>query len=530
LNKPFHRLIALGFAVLVLAGCAGRSYIVLVTATPAPSTQVGQIPTPGESATSEGVESLPVETPRQPPPTAPQYALTPNPTRIGLPDPVEQDLYVVQTGDTLRQIADGYGVTLEALMEANDLPNEDILVVGQALLIPLGVSHHGPDAKLIPDSELVYGPRVQGFDVNGFVASQPGYLKSYTEEIEGYTFTGAQIVDRVALETSVNPRLLLALLEYESGWLSGHPSNDFSLVYPMNYLENGGLYSGLYKQLGWAANQLNAGYYGWRQQGLWAILLADGTRVAYAPTLNAGTAGVQNMLARTRGWDQWQHAVSYLGFWQTYYIMFGDPFQYNYDPLLPPDLSQPQLSFPWAPGESWYYTGGPHGGWASGTAWAAIDFATGDLGQGCYLSSASARAVADGVIARSEPGLVVLDLDGDGFEGTGWTIFYLHIDSEGRAVQEGTVVKRGDLIGHPSCEGGFSNATHLHIARRFNGEWIAADCSQCLLLTAPAPPFVMSGWTVFSLENEYDGSFINGEAYREARQSREPLNELIYYE
>jgi murein DD-endopeptidase MepM/ murein hydrolase activator NlpD len=145
------------------------------------------------------------------------------------------------------------------------------------------------------------------------------------------------------------------------------------------------------------------------------------------------------------------------------------------------------------------------------------------------VSDAWATAVADGVIARSEPGIVVLDLDGDGFEGTGWTFFYLHLASEGRAVQEGSEVKRGDPIGHPSCEGGFSYATHLHIARRYNGEWIAADCSDCLL-TAAAPPFTMSGWTATSFGTEYDGSLVNGESYREAREARDPINELIYYE
>jgi hypothetical protein len=35
-------------------------------------------------------------------------------------------------------------------------------------------------------------------------------------------------------------------------------------------------------------------------------------------------------------------------------------------------------------------------------------------------------------------------------------------------------VKTGDRIGHPSCEGGAANATHVHIARRYNGEWIPA--------------------------------------------------------
>ena len=527
MKKHPHRpisILALAATLLLIAGCAPRSRIVLVTATPLSPTQTL---VPIEGGGTESLELVPAQAQatEQPVPT---FIPTPNQPRAGLPDPVEEDLYTVQYGDSLSAIADRYGVTVESLIAENSLPDENTLSVGQVLLIPLGVSHQGPDNKLIPDSELVYGPAARDFDIATFVASQPGYLKNYTEEVEGRMMSGAQVVDRVALETSINPRLLLALLEYESAWLSKPRLNDFERVYPMNYLENGDL-TGLYKQLSWAANQLNTGYYGWRQRGLWVVLLADGTRVAYAPTLNAGTAAVQNLLARTRGWTEWQYAVSYWGFPKTYQSLFGDPFQYAVEPLIPPDLAQPELTFPWAPGEAWYYTGGPHGGWASGSAWAALDFATGDIGLGCYLSEAWARAAADGVIARSEPGIVVLDLDGDGFEGTGWTVFYLHLDSEGRAVREGDVVSQGDPLGHPSCEGGVSYATHLHIARRYNGEWIAADCSQCLS-EVPVPPLVFSGWRSYSLDREYDGSLILGEAYREARQAREPLNELIYYQ
>jgi murein DD-endopeptidase MepM/ murein hydrolase activator NlpD len=133
--------------------------------------------------------------------------------------------------------------------------------------------------------------------------------------------------------------------------------------------------------------------------------------------------------------------------------------------------------------------------------------------------------VAPGVIARSEYGIVILDLDFDGFEGTGWTIFYLHIASEERAVVEGQRVERGDLIGHPSCEGGVSYATHVHLARRYNGEWIAADCTQCPLV-APAPQLNLDGWLCYGLGREYDGAFINGDEYREACQCREPINTM----
>ena len=58
---------------------------------------------------------------------------------------------------------------------------------------------------------------------------------------------------------------------------------------------------------------------------------------------------------------------------------------------------------------------------------------------GLFETEQFAVAVADGVVARIDPGTVMLDLDGDGDERTGWVILYLHVAEEGR-------VKLGDLV------------------------------------------------------------------------------------
>jgi len=82
------------------------------------------------------------------------------------------------------------------------------------------VDAYGPDFKLIPDSELVYGPNAATFSVAGFIKFQHGFLKAYSEDYQGETWTGVEIVDFIARSYSVNPRLLLAILEYRSGWLT----------------------------------------------------------------------------------------------------------------------------------------------------------------------------------------------------------------------------------------------------------------------------------------------------------------------
>ena len=88
-------------------------------------------------------------------------------------------------------------------------------------------------------------------------------------------------------------------------------------------------------------------------------------------------------------------------------------------------------------------TGGPHGGWASGSAWAAMDFVPHDEQLGCYPSDAWVRAMAPGVVTRSSFGAVVVDSDGDGYAGTGWAITYQHVETRDR-VAVGTRVETGD--------------------------------------------------------------------------------------
>jgi hypothetical protein len=104
-------------------------------------------------------------------------------------------------------------------------------------------------------------------------------------------------------------------------------------------------------------------------------------------------------------------------------------------------------------------------------------------------------------VTRSDRNILALDLDGDGFEQTGWVLFYLHIADRER-VPAGTRVNLDDPLGHPSCERGRSTGTHVHIARKYNGEWIAAD--------GPLP-FVISGWRARNGARLYEGSLIKGE-------------------
>ncbi|MCX7607975.1 MAG: LysM peptidoglycan-binding domain-containing protein [Anaerolineales bacterium] len=478
--------------------------------TPAPIWAPGQMPTlPAIAATP----TFSYQTPRPRAIGEPMFTPTPDIPHYSTeatPGPRE---HVVQPGEYLSLIANRYGVSLEALIEANQLTNPDRLEVGQRLILPQPtLKPVGPAFKLIPDSELVYGPVSGWTDIGAFVRSRGGYLASYSQEIYGELLTGAQIVERVARAYSINPRLLLALLEYHSGWVTNAQPKETH--HPFGYIDD--WYVGLYRQLVWASIHLNSGFYRWRAGEVRYWTLIDGTAVPAAPTINAGTAGVQNFFARLYGYEAWLQAVSPGGFFDTYYLLFGYPFDYAIEPLVPPNLLQPLLRLPFASGEVWSFTGAPHVSWDAGTPWGALDFAPPGDAYGCVPVDAWVTAVADGLVVRSGDGVVALDLDLDGNEGSGWVIVYMHIETRDRA-QVGAFVRAGEPIGHPSCEGGISTGTHVHIARKFNGVWLPAEGT---------PPFVMDGWLPVSAGEEYEGVLRRNGVVVEAFEGRSEKNQI----
>jgi LysM repeat protein len=67
----------------------------------------------------------------------PTRTLAPSPTKASTPTPIPPISYTVKNGDTPGAIADFYGITVEALMAANDRQVDDIIRVGEVLKIPV---------------------------------------------------------------------------------------------------------------------------------------------------------------------------------------------------------------------------------------------------------------------------------------------------------------------------------------------------------------------------------------------------------
>jgi LysM repeat protein len=115
--------IALFYAVSLALGPSGTS----ATATAAPSPVVTQLPNPAAQSS--------------PPPF-----LVPSPSPSPTLAPPQQRTHTVEGGDTLNRIAQRYGVTVEAIMQANGFADRNrILRIGERLIIP-----DAPPASPVP--------------------------------------------------------------------------------------------------------------------------------------------------------------------------------------------------------------------------------------------------------------------------------------------------------------------------------------------------------------------------------------------
>jgi hypothetical protein len=234
-----------------------------------------------------------------------------------------------------------------------------------------------------------------------------------------------------------------------------------------------------------------------------------------APELNAGTVALQYLLSQIYNESEWGTALfSEASILTLHTQMFGDPWQraQTVEPLYPSNITQPVLELPFLPGKSWAFSGGPHSAWGPNSALAALDFAPSSVEGGCVESNEWVTASASGLVMRAGDGVLVLDLDGDGYEQTGWVLLYMHVATKGR-IEVGSWVDINYQLGHPSCEGGQSTGTHVHVARKYNGEWILAD--------GPLP-FQLSGWTAHAGSAPYlgtltkDDQIVNANVYGSA--------------
>lgn len=156
---------------------------------PQPSAVATEMPPPGETATA--LPSQPTPTPQQ---TAPSV-------------PVEGIEHVVAWGETINIIAERYGVSVEDIVEANNLSDPDLIRAGDVLIIP-GVAAPTPQAgvhivrpgETLQSIASMYGTTVEAIALaNGIINTNYIYVGQSltipgggTGETEGQTYVVQQ--------------------------------------------------------------------------------------------------------------------------------------------------------------------------------------------------------------------------------------------------------------------------------------------------------------------------------------------------
>ena len=143
-------------ALPIIRGDLGMGALPTATATGAP---IAQPPTLTPAILTTPTTALPVNTlppPAQPTLTVPSVTRTPTPTNTApptptatqavSPEPTGGSTYIVQRGDNLYRIALRYGLSVDAILRANNLSNPNLIHAGQSIILP-GVETAAPESS-----------------------------------------------------------------------------------------------------------------------------------------------------------------------------------------------------------------------------------------------------------------------------------------------------------------------------------------------------------------------------------------------
>ncbi|MGC8875443.1 MAG: peptidoglycan DD-metalloendopeptidase family protein, partial [Chloroflexia bacterium] len=314
-----------------------------------------------------------------------------------------------------------------------------------------------------------YAPQVQAF-----LEAQGSVLAGSTVSVGRGSDSFAHALTAHCLRYGLNPKVVLALLEVESGLVTGRSADADALRWAFGLREEE--WAGLERQLQWATYLLAEGFKGAGRSEV--PLLTDGAVAPIPSDANLATRALLRVLAHTADSERFAILASDGpgSFVAAYRALFGE------DPRLPPSTAgevrlEPFLFYPLpqqaplsacfdheAPvfqknGSVLLYTGSyaqqpydGHDGWdyaaAAGTA---------------VLAAAPGRVVWAGWLDTFCPtpaGLVVLD------HGNGYRTLYWHLQTV--EVAEGQHVARGDRLGTVGSTG-CSSGPHLHLTVQYRG-------------------------------------------------------------
>ena len=335
-----------------------------------------------------------------------------------------------------------------------------------------------PTDPLFDPQRISYAHAVDGSVIQAILEARSSPLRTVRFQIgnRSHSFTEQLVV--LSSLYSINPLLLLALMDLQSGLVSSSQTGSGQMAWAMGYRGDGGGRSGLSSQLRWAARELRAAVrdYALRDtQALPPLSFADGSRREVSSDIAFSRYVLSRVLAPTTSASQLETRLESLV--SRYTQLFGDPrlVPTDWPPLAEPFLTRPmERNFPVT---SFFDHATPflRKSGAILTFWGrdetdsafAYDGHTGwDYGMG---PPDTILAAADGVVTfagNSDDGCatparaVIID------HGNGYRSLYWHLHSI--AVESGQTVARGEVIG-VAGETGCAIGAHLHLQIQYLG-------------------------------------------------------------
>jgi murein DD-endopeptidase MepM/ murein hydrolase activator NlpD len=333
----------------------------------------------------------------------------------------------------------------------------------------------GSPAPILNDQRFLYAPGWGALEVREFLEGRAGVLGDLQSWVGDREMPLADVIAGQCFLYGVNPKVVLALLEIQSGLVDTPAPSPEDLDWAMGYQEEEE--RGLEAQIIWAVREIFRGMRDYPV--LNTLVLGTGEKLAIPSGTNLGSYAVMRVVAQTGGESRLRRleGTGEKSFVQTYMSLFDE------DPRLPmeglpPPADVPFLTQPYAglyevtsifdhqypflssdgvllsrwglESKGLPYDG--HDGWDY-----ALDFGVPVL------------AAADGVVAwsgNSDDGCatvargVVLEHE------RGYHTIYWHLDRVD--VQPGEKVSQGDILGVAGASG-CAEGPHLHFGVRYLG-------------------------------------------------------------
>lgn len=150
------------------------------------------------------------------------------------------------------------------------------------------VTEPSPSDPLFDPRRLSYAHNFNHPEIQAFLEARGSPLASARFQVGDQSHSFSEVLVGLSSLYSLNPRLLLALLDLQSGLVSSRSATPEQLAWAMGYRGDQGGRRGLYNQLRWAARELRWAIRDYTIHGPGALpplTFADGSRQEVAADL-----------------------------------------------------------------------------------------------------------------------------------------------------------------------------------------------------------------------------------------------------